>query len=96
MLFEGIAFSACGISLNAEMLHVIKEFVEGAADRLAAGYAVAYPLSVIGMILTCILLGLFCHIDLSKEPTNLSDITTLNSRLPKREVPTPYRILSIP
>ena len=26
VLFVGIAFSACGISLNAEMLHVIKEF----------------------------------------------------------------------
>ncbi|MBQ2359593.1 MAG: hypothetical protein II398_01710, partial [Prevotella sp.] len=25
-IFVGIAFSACGISLNAEMLHVIKEF----------------------------------------------------------------------
>ena len=25
-LFVGIAFSACGVSLNAEMLHVIKEF----------------------------------------------------------------------
>ena len=26
VLFVGIAFSACGVSLNAEMLHVIKEF----------------------------------------------------------------------
>ena len=138
VLFVGIALSACGISLNADMLHVIKEFglilfvvavglqvgpgffrsfkkgglamnlmalvnvalgvlitviiakvanqslsdmagvytgaitntpglsaaqqavndmgMEGAADRLAAGYAVAYPLAVVGMILTCILL----------------------------------------
>lgn len=153
VLFVGIAFSACGISLNAEMLHVIKEFglilfvvavglqvgpgffrsfkkgglamnlmalvnvalgvlitviiakvahqdladmagvytgaitntpglsaaqqavtdlgIEGAADRLAAGYAVAYPLAVVGMILTCILLRPLCRIDLAKEPTTL-------------------------
>ena len=153
VLFVGIAFSACGISLNAEMLHIIKEFglilfvvgvglqvgpgffhsfkkgglamnlmalvnvalgvlitfiiakvahqdladmagvytgaitntpglsaaqqavtdmgMEDAADRLAAGYAVAYPLAVVGMILTCILLRPLCRIDLSKEPTAL-------------------------
>ena len=153
VLFVGIAFSACGISLNAEMLHVIKEFglilfvvgvglqvgpgffrsfkkgglamnlmalvnvalgvlitviiakvahqdladmagvytgaitntpglsaaqqavtdlgIEGAADRLAAGYAVAYPLAVVGMIVTCILLRPLCRIDLAKEPTTL-------------------------
>ena len=161
VLFVGIAFSACGITLNAEMLHVIKEFglilfvvavglqvgpgffrsfkkgglamnlmalvnvaldvvitiiiakvahqdladmagvytgaitntpglsaaqqavtdmgIEGAADRLAAGYAVAYPLAVVGMIVTCILLRPLCRIDLSKEPTDLSE-TTLNSK----------------
>lgn len=153
VLFVGIAFSACGISLNAEMLHVIKEFglilfvvavglqvgpgffksfkkgglamnlmalvnvalgvlitviiakvahqdladmagvytgaitntpglsaaqqavtdlgIEGASDRLAAGYAVAYPLAVVGMIVTCILLRPLCRIDLAKEPTTL-------------------------
>ena len=164
VLFVGIAFSACGISLNAEMLHVIKEFglilfvvavglqvgpgffrsfkkgglamnlmalvnvslgvlitviiakvakqdladmagvytgaitntpglsaaqqavtdigIEGAADRLAAGYAVAYPLAVVGMILTCILLKAFCRIDLNNEPTtlNFEPSTTLNSK----------------
>ena len=160
VLFVGIAFSACGISLNPEMLHVIKEFglilfvvavglqvgpgffqsfkkgglamnlmalvnvalgvlitviiakvahqeladmagvytgaitntpglsaaqqavtdmgIEGAADRLAAGYAVAYPLAVVGMILTCILLRPLCRIDLAKEPTTFSE--TLNSK----------------
>ena len=161
VLFVGIAFSAYGITLNAEMLHVIKEFglilfvvavglqvgpgffrsfkkgglamnlmalvnvalgvvitiiiakvahqdladmagvytgaitntpglsaaqqavtdmgIESAADRLAAGYAVAYPLAVVGMIVTCILLRPLCRIDLSKEPTDLSE-TTLNSK----------------
>ena len=165
VLFVGIAFSACGISLNAEMLHVIKEFglilfvvavglqvgpgffrsfkkgglamnlmalvnvalgvlitviiakvahqdladmagvytgaitntpglsaaqqavndigIEGAADRLAAGYAVAYPLAVVGMIMTCIMLKSFCRIDLNNEPTTLNSepSTTLNSQL---------------
>ncbi|MBO7617117.1 MAG: hypothetical protein J6T22_07930 [Bacteroidales bacterium] len=165
VLFVGIAFSACGISLNAEMLHVIKEFglilfvvavglqvgpgffrsfkkgglamnlmalvnvalgvlitviiakvahqdladmagvytgaitntpglsaaqqavndigIEGAADRLAAGYAVAYPLAVVGMIMTCIMLKSFCRIDLNNEPTTLNSepSTTLNSKL---------------
>lgn len=38
------------------------------ADRLANGYAVAYPLAVVGMILTCIVLRPLCRIDLGKEP----------------------------
>lgn len=152
VLFVGIALSACGVSLNAEMLHIIKEFglilfvvavglqvgpgffrsfkkgglsmnlmalvnvalgviitcliakfadqdladmagvytgaitntpglsaaqqavvdlgVEGGADRLAAGYAVTYPLAVVGMILSCILLRVFCRVDLNKEPVS--------------------------
>lgn len=44
--------------------------IEGASDRLAAGYAVAYPLAVVGMIVTCILLRPLCRIDLKKEPAN--------------------------
>ena len=149
VLFVGIALSACGVSLNAEMLHVVKEFglilfvvavglqvgpgffrsfkkgglamnlmalvnvalgviitvviakladqdladmagvytgaitntpglsaaqqavtdlgIDGGADRLAAGYAVTYPLAVVGMIVSCILLRVFCRIDLKKE-----------------------------
>ena len=152
VLFVGIALSACGVSLNPEMLHVVKEFglilfvvavglqvglgffrsfkkgglamnlmalvnvalgvlitviiakvanqnladmagvytgaitntpglsaaqqavtdlgIEGASDRLAAGYAVAYPLAVVGMILTCILLRPLCRIDLKNEPSS--------------------------
>ena len=150
VLFVGIALSACGVTLNGEMLHIVKEFglilfvtavgmqvgpgffksfkkgglamnlmalvnvalgvvitviiakvsdqeladmagvytgaitntpglsaaqqavnelgMEGASDRLAAGYAVAYPLAVVGMIVTCILLRPLCRIDLMKEP----------------------------
>ena len=159
VLFVGIAFSACGVSLNAEMLHVIKEFglilfvvavglqvgpgffrsfkkgglamnlmalvnvalgvlitviiakiayqdladmagvytgaitntpglsaaqqavndlgIEGGADRLAAGYAVAYPLAVVGMIMTCIVLRPLCRIDLKKEPTTLESLASV-------------------
>ena len=152
VLFVGIALSAFGVSLNAEMLHVVKEFglilfvvavglqvgpgffrsfkkgglalnmmalvnvvlgvlitiviakvahqdladmagvytgaitntpglsaaqqavsdigVEGGADRLAAGYAVTYPLAVVGMIVSCILLRVICRIDLKKEASS--------------------------
>lgn len=43
--------------------------IEGASERLAAGYAVAYPLAVVGMIVSCLLLRWLCRIDLQKEPT---------------------------
>lgn len=151
VLFVGIALSVCGVTLNAEMLHIIKEFglilfvvavglqvgpgffrsfkkgglamnlmalvnvalgvlitiiiskvahqdladmagvytgaitntpglsaaqqavvdlgVEGGAERLAAGYAVTYPLAVVGMIVSCLLLKAFCRIDLKNEPS---------------------------
>ncbi len=48
--------------------------IEGASGRLAAGYAVAYPLAVVGMILSCILLRPLCRIDLAKEPTTDSAV----------------------
>ena len=44
--------------------------IEGAADRLAAGYAVAYPLAVVGMIVCCLILK---PRNLDAEPTVLSD-----------------------
>lgn len=170
VLFVGIALSACGVSLNAEMLHVVKEFglilfvvavglqvgpgffrsfkkgglalnlmalvnvalgvlitvliaklahqdladmagvytgaitntpglsaaqqavadmgVEGGAERLAAGYAVTYPLAVVGMIVSCILLRVFCRIDLKKEPV---DEGGLESRTEKQATPLSQR-----
>ena len=170
VLFVGIALSACGITLNDEMLHVIKEFglilfvvavglqvgpgffrsfkkgglamnlmalvnvalgvlitviiakvahqdladmagvytgaitntpglsaaqqavndlgMEGGADRLAAGYAVTYPLAVVGMIMTCILLRPLCRIDLKNEPTAE---TVLESNPAKQATPTSQR-----
>lgn len=48
--------------------------MDAAADRLANGYAVAYPLAVVGMILTCIVLRPLCRIDLQKEPTSGDDL----------------------
>ena len=42
--------------------------IEGAADRLAAGYAVAYPLAVVGMIVCCILLK---PKNMAAEPTTM-------------------------
>ena len=170
VLFVGIAISACGISLNPDMLHIIKEFglilfvvavglqvgpgffrsfkkgglamnlmalvnvalgvlityiiakvahqdladmagvytgaitntpglsaaqqavtdmgVEGGAERLAAGYAVTYPLAVVGMIVSCLLLKAFCRIDLKNEP---SVDTALESHPEKQATPTSQR-----
>ena len=48
--------------------------MDAAADRLANGYAVAYPLAVVGMILTCIILRPLCRMDLQKEPTVADDL----------------------
>lgn len=42
--------------------------MDAAADRMANGYAVAYPLAVVGMILTCIVLRPLCKVDLKNEP----------------------------
>lgn len=57
--------------LSAAQQAVTDLSIEGAADRLAAGYAVTYPLAVVGMIMTCILLRPLCKIDVKKEPTTL-------------------------
>ena len=62
--------------------------IEGAADRLAAGYAVAYPLAVVGLIVTCILLRLLCRIDLKNEP---STECILELKAEKQATPTSQR-----
>jgi AspT/YidE/YbjL antiporter-like protein len=56
--------------LSAAQQAVSDMGIEGGADRLAAGYAVTYPLAVVGMIMTCILLRPLCRIDLKKEPSS--------------------------
>lgn len=155
VLFVGIALSACGVSLNHDMLHVLKEFglilfvtgvglqvgpgffksfkkgglsmnimalvnvalgvgitvliakmanqeltdmagvytgaitntpglsaaqaavgdlgIEGGAGRLATGYALTYPLAVVGMIVACIILR---PRNLAAEPTSMADLTS--------------------
>lgn len=55
--------------LSAAQQAVIDAGNPDAANRLAAGYAVAYPLAVVGMIMTCIILRPLCKIDLKNEPT---------------------------
>ena len=59
-----------------------------AANRLAAGYAVSYPLAVVGMIMTCILLRPICRIDLKNEP---STENTLETKADKQATPTSQR-----
>ncbi|MBQ9863907.1 MAG: hypothetical protein IJM33_01050 [Bacteroidales bacterium] len=46
--------------------------MEGASERLAAGYAVAYPLAVVGMIVTCLLI----------RPKNLASVPTTMESAP--------------
>ena len=170
VLFVGIALSALGVSLNGEMLHIIKEFglilfvtavgmqvgpgffksfkkgglamngmavvnvalgvlitfiiaktanqsltdmagvytgavtntpglsaaqqtatdlnIPGAAEQMASGYAVAYPLAVVGMIVTCLLLRPLCRIDLAKEPVSED---SLEPKAEKKATPTSLR-----
>ena len=59
--------------------------MEGAADRLAAGYAVAYPLAVVGMIVSCLLLRWLCRIDLKKEPTEELQNTQTTQNTPNNQ-----------
>lgn len=57
--------------LSAAQQAVTDLGIADAADRLAAGYAVTYPLAVVGMIMTCIILRPLCKIDLKNEPTTM-------------------------
>ena len=47
----------------------ITELGLGTADTIASGYAVAYPLGVVGLIVTCLLLRPICRSNLKNEPT---------------------------
>lgn len=46
----------------------ITELGLGTADTIASGYAVAYPLGVVGLIVTCLLLRPICRINMKMEP----------------------------
>ena len=50
--------------------------IEGGAGRLATGYALTYPLAVVGMIASCIILR---PKNLSAEPTSLASLTSTAS-----------------
>jgi AspT/YidE/YbjL antiporter-like protein len=74
--------------LSAAQQAVSDMGIEGGTDRLAAGYAVTYPLAVVGMIMTCILLRPLCRIDLKKEP---SSEEMLEAQTEKQATPTSQR-----
>jgi len=76
-VYTGAITNTPGLSAAQQAVHDLN--IKGASEQLAAGYAVAYPLAVVGLIVSCILLRVFCHIDLTKEPTTLSE-TTLNAQ----------------
>lgn len=70
--------------------------IEGASERLAAGYAVAYPLAVVGMIVSCLLLRWFCRIDLKKEPTEEGQTSQTGQTSPTNQTSKKGGILLIP
>lgn len=70
--------------------------IEGASERLAAGYAVAYPLAVVGMIVSCLLLRWFCRIDLKKEPTEEGQTSPTSPTSPTGQTSKKGGILLIP
>ena len=70
--------------------------IEGASERLAAGYAVAYPLAVVGMIVSCLLLRWFCRIDLKKEPTEEGQTNQTSQTSPTNQTSKKGGILLIP
>ena len=74
--------------LSAAQQAVADAGIEGASDRLAAGYAVTYPLAVVGMIMTCILLRPLCRIDLKTEP---SAANSIEAKTEKQATPTSQR-----
>ena len=46
----------------------VTELGIGTPDTIAAGYAMAYPLAVVGLIMTCLLVRPICRIKLDQEP----------------------------
>ncbi|MBR4391835.1 MAG: hypothetical protein IKT08_07010 [Bacteroidales bacterium] len=52
----------------------VTELGLGTPDTIAAGYAMAYPLAVVGLIMTCLLVRPICRIKLDQEP--IADVTS--------------------
>lgn len=67
-VYTGAITNTPGLSAATQAVNDLG--IEGAGDRLAAGYAVAYPLAVVGMIACCLLLRPLCRIDLKNEPVS--------------------------
>ena len=73
-VYTGAVTNTPGLSATQQAVRDLG--MNDVADRLANGYAVAYPLAVVGMILTCIVLRPLCRIDLKKEPTVSDDLVS--------------------
>jgi AspT/YidE/YbjL antiporter-like protein len=67
-VYTGAVTNTPGLSAAQQTANDLN--LAGAADQMASGYAVAYPLAVVGMIMTCLLLRPLCRIDLKKEPVS--------------------------
>ncbi len=85
-VYTGAVTNTPGLSAAQQTANDLN--LAGAADQMASGYAVAYPLAVVGMIMTCLLLRPLCRIDLKKEP--VSD-EGLEPKAEKKATPTSLR-----
>ncbi len=85
-VYTGAVTNTPGLSAAQQTANDLN--LAGAADQMASGYAVAYPLAVVGMIMTCLLLRPLCRIDLKKEP--VSD-EGLEPKAEKKATPTSQR-----
>ena len=73
-VYTGAITNTPGLSAATQAVNDLG--IEGAADRLAAGYAVAYPLAVVGMIVSCIILR---PKNLAAEPTSIAGLASTTS-----------------
>ncbi|MBP5516895.1 MAG: hypothetical protein J6X86_08110 [Bacteroidales bacterium] len=76
-VYTGAITNTPGLSAAQEA--VKDPVIGGDPNTLATGYALAYPLAVVGMIATCLLLRPLCRIDLKNEPTVDSTSATVTT-----------------
>ena len=79
-VYTGAITNTPGLSAAQEA--VKDPAIGGDPNTLATGYALAYPLAVVGMIATCLLLRPLCRIDLKNEPTVESQTTPTSNLQP--------------
>lgn len=82
-VYTGAITNTPGLSAAQQAVNDLA--IDGASERLAAGYAVAYPLAVVGMILSCIILRPLCRIDMKKEPSVAAFESAQTTTTPKRK-----------